>query len=303
MADPVDSLIAAIALCQQINVTRAQLLSLGLDRNAIAYRLRVGRLYRSFAGVYSVGRPLLTAVERAAAAVLACGDDAVLSHIAALALWGFIKDWPERLHVTTSANRRPAGITVHRSATLTRRDKRRCHGIPVTSPARSLLDAAPLLPPRQLKRAVNDALHSPFLKRSDLAEVCLRCPRHPGVKLLAEFIDTADGPTRSGWEDTFVPFCERFGLPRPLIDTKVLGHEADAYFEAEQLIVELDSWEFHRDRDAFERDRDRDADMLAARIATVRVTSRRLTNTPAREADRLHMILAQRRAGYIRNTP
>jgi hypothetical protein len=304
MADPVDALIAAIAIRQQINVTRAQLLSLGLDRNAITYRLRVGRLYLAFAGVYSVGRPLLTPLERAAAAVLACGDGAVLSHIAALALWGFIRDWPERLHVTTSANRRPAGITVHRSTTLTRRDKRRHHGIPVTSPARSLLDAAPHLPPQKLRRAVNDALHSPFLNRSHLAEVCLRYPRHPGVKFLAEFVDTADGPTRSTWEDTFVPFCERFGLPRPLINTKVLGYEADAYFEAERLIVELDSWEFHRDRAAFERDRNRDADMLTAQIATVRITWTRISHTPVAEANRLEKILARRRAtGYIRNTP
>jgi hypothetical protein len=285
-------------------VTRAQLLSLGLDRNAITYRLRVGRLYPAFAGVYSVGRPLLTPLERAAAAVLACGDSAVLSHTAALALWGFIRDWPEGLHVTTSANRRPAGITVHRSTTLTRRDKRRHHGIPVTSPARSLLDAAPHLPPQKLTRAVNDALHSPFLRRSHLAEVCLRYPRHPGVKFLAKFIDTTDGPTRSGWEDTLLPFCERFGLPQPLVNTKVLGYEVDAYFEAERLIVELDSWEFHRDRDAFERDRNRDADMLAAQIATVRLTWDRLTNRPAAEANRLHTILAARRAaGYIRKTP
>jgi hypothetical protein len=297
MASRIDRAIGEIARRQQINVTRDQLLALGLDRNAIAYRLRIGRLYLTFARVYSVGRPALSPLERASAAVLACGAGAVLSHIAALALWGFIRDWPARFDVTTAADRRPSGITVHCSTTLTRRDKRRCQGIPVTSPARSLLDAAPLLPPLQLKRAVNDALHSPFLKRSQLAEVCLRCPRHPGAKLLAEFIDTTDGPTRSGWEDTFVPFCERFGLPRPLINTKVLGHEADAYFEAEQLIVELDSWEFHRDRDAFERDRDRDADMLAARIATVRLTSRRLTNTPAREAKRLQKILAQRRPG------
>lgn len=305
MADPIDAAIAAIALRQQSNVTRDQLLSLGLDKNAITYRLRVGRLYLTFAPrVYSVGRPLLTPVERASAAVLTCGDGAVLSHVAALALWGFTKEWPEGFDVSTSTNRRPAGITVHRSTTLTRRDKRRQHGILVTSPARSLLDAAPQLPQRKLKRAVNDALHSPFLKRSQLTDICLRCPRHAGAKLLTEFIDTTDGPTRSGWEDAFLPFCERFGLPRPLINTMVLGYEADAYFEAERLIVELDSWEYHRDRDAFERDRDRDADMLTAEIATVRITWNRITNAPVAEAGRLGKILAQRRAiGHIRNTP
>ena len=297
MADPVDRQIATIARRQQINVTRDQLLGLGLDKNAITYRLGAGRLYLVFPRVYSVGRPPNTPLERASAAVLACGKGALLSHIAALALWGFIEDWPEGFDVTTSTNRRPAGITVHRSTALTRRDKRRCQGIPVTSPARSLLDAAPHLPRQELKRAVNDALHSPFLKRSQLADVRHRNPRHPGAKFLAEFVETTDGPTRSGWEDMFLPFCERFGLPRPRINTKVLGYEADSYFEAERLIVELDSWEFHRDREAFERDRDRDADMLMAQIATVRVTWDRLTNRPAKEAARLQKILAQRRAG------
>jgi hypothetical protein len=163
-----------------------------------------------------VGRPPRTPHERAAAAVLACGPGAALSHGAGLALWGFVKDWPSSFDVTVSSDRRPSGIIVHRSRTLTRRDLRRHYGIPVTSPARTILDCAPTLHrDGRLTRVVNDALLTPFLRRSGLREVRERFPTHHGAKLLAPFLDLDDGPTRSEFEDRFLEFCERFGLPRP----------------------------------------------------------------------------------------
>jgi very-short-patch-repair endonuclease len=72
----------------------------------------------------------------------------------------------------------------------------------------------------------------------------------------------------------------------------VAGYEVDALFPEEKVIVELDSWEFHRDRSSFESDRDRDADTLAAGHVTVRMTWAQMS---AREAKRLHRILEQRR--------
>jgi hypothetical protein len=194
-----------------------------------------------------------------------------------------------------SSDRRPSGIIVHRSRTLTRRDLRRHYGIPVTSPARTILDCAPTLHrDGRLTRVVNDALLTPFLRRSGLREVRERFPTHHGAKLLAPFLDLDDGPTRSEFEDRFLEFCERYGLPRPLINTLVSGHLVDALFVAARLIVELDSWRFHRDREAFESDRDRDADMVLLDLATVRITWDRLIQTPGREAARLHKIIARR---------
>jgi very-short-patch-repair endonuclease len=77
--------------------------------------------------------------------------------------------------------------------------------------------------------------------------------------------------------------------------TYVAGYEVDALFAAERLIVELDSWDFHSDREAFESDRDRDADTLAADHETVRITWTRIEKRPAREAQRLNRILELRR--------
>ncbi len=296
---PLDAAIVARAVRQERNITRAQLLDLGLGAEAIAYRLRIGRLHREHRGVYSVGTPARTPHERAAAAVLACGPGAVLSHRSALALWGFARHWPTTFDVTVTTDRRPKGINVHRARTLTRRDVRRNLGIPVTSPARAILDCAPeLAREHTLIRTVNDALHTAFLSRSQLADARDRFPTHPGAKLLTPFVERTDGPTRSEFEDRFTAFCERFGFPRPLVNTSVSGHLVDALFVDARLIVELDGWEFHHDREAFESDRDRDADMLVLDLATVRITWERLIGTPEREATRLRKIftLRERRA-------
>jgi very-short-patch-repair endonuclease len=71
--------------------------------------------------------------------------------------------------------------------------------------------------------------------------------------------------------------------------------EPDILFPEERVIVEIDSWGYHSDREAFESDRDRDAERLAAGIETVRVTEERLTAWPVREAERMHAILRARR--------
>jgi predicted transcriptional regulator of viral defense system len=139
-----DVKIARVAARQHGNITRAQLGAIGLSDDAIAHRARRGRLHRIHRGVFSVGRPAQTGLERASAAVLACGPTALLSHEAALVLWGFTSPWPSTFDVTvTAGNPRPKGITVHRSTQLARRDIRIQLGIRATSPARTILDCAP----------------------------------------------------------------------------------------------------------------------------------------------------------------
>jgi Protein of unknown function (DUF559) len=292
-----DREVARVAAGQHGNVTQAQLRAAGLNGHAIMLRVRRGRLFRVHWSVYAVGRPPGTPLERASAAVLACGPGAALSHLGALALWGFTAVWPASFEVTAAIDRRPRGIRVHRPAGLTRADIRTQLDIPTTSPARTMLDCAPHLDPRTRTRTVSDALHTPYLTRSQLADACARFPRHPGAGLLAPFAGaTADGPTRSELEDRFLAFCEEHGLPRPEINTRVAGYEVDALFRAQRLIVELDGWEFHGDRRTFESDRVRDADLLAAGFRTVRMTWARLTGPPAKtdaEARRLEAILSE----------
>jgi hypothetical protein len=295
MAAMVDARIAQIADRQHGNVTREQLRVLGLSNNGISYRVKTGRLHRAHRGVYAVGRPPKTALERGCAAVLACGPGAALSHRSALALWG-LTDWPWTTTVTARRDRRVGGLEVHTSERLLRRDFRRQHGIRVTSPARTLLDNAPGLRHGTLARAVNEALRQKLVRRSDLADVIERFPRHPGARRLAQFVNAKGGPTRSGWEDDFPAFCRLFGLPEPVMAATVAGWEVDALFSDEKVIVELDGWDFHATRESFESDRERDASTLAVGHVTVRVTWERMHQRAPREAARLHTILEQRRS-------
>jgi Transcriptional regulator, AbiEi antitoxin/Protein of unknown function (DUF559) len=291
----IDGQIAQIASGQHGNVTRAQLLAAGLHREAISYRINTDRLFRLHRGVYSVGRPPTTSLEKASAAVLACGEHAALGFGSALTLWGFWKRWDEPFEVVVAGDRRPAAIRVHRRAGLLRRDVRVEQGVRVTSPAVALLDMAPVIPAKSLTRHINDGRRREILTVKDLADVVERFPTHPGAPHLRPHAATTHNPTRSGFEDDFLPFCRRYNLPPPQINLPLHGYEVDAYFEDAKLIVECDGRDFHNDRQAFEDDRERDATMLALGIATIRITWERLHQHPGREADRLHGILDRRR--------
>jgi hypothetical protein len=246
-------------------------------------------------GVYAVGYVNATPVGRACAAVLACGLRALLSHGSAAALWGYYKYWDEPFEVTVPAMRKRPGIKVHRSRTLACEDRDCQLGIPVTSPARTVLDIAPRLSDQRLTRVVNDGRHARLLHLDDIADALDRNPTHPGTKRLRPFVEAPTGPTRSELEDEFVAFCKRLALPTPLTSVMVNGREVDALFPAERVIVEIDSWEFHRFRSHFEGDRDRDTDQLAGGYVTVRLTDARMKKTPVQEASRLHTILRDRR--------
>jgi very-short-patch-repair endonuclease len=290
MLDRVEKAVVALAARQRGYVTRSQLLELGLGKGAIDHRLTNARLIPIHTGVYALGHAPQTGIDRAYAALLACGPGALLSHSTAACVWGLDQRWPTPFEVIVETARRRPGIKIHR-ATITRKDVRRRHGIRVTSPARTVLDVAPRLTDKALARAINNLRLERFLRIPDLAEVTARLPRHPGACRVRGFTDNPTGPTRSEFEDAFAAFTDAHGLPRPEFNTRVAGYEVDALFAAQKVIVELDGWDFHQSKQAFERDRERDATTLAAGHRTVRITWERLQNEGGREAERLRRIL------------
>lgn len=281
--------IADVAARQRGHITRQQLLDLGLGSDAIDYRLATRRLHRVYPGVYAVGHRRPHPMDRSMAAVLACGPGAVLSHGSAAALWGFFKHWDEPFEVTIARNRRPKNIRVHRCR-LTPADTRRQLGIPATSPARTVLDCAPRV--RNLQRFVNDAVLSSWLTEGQLAEAVRRHPRAGGVR---ELLFDSPGLTRSALEDRFVAFCRRFKIKLPELQVPMDGRVVDAFFREEGVIIELDSWRFHRNRATFERDREKDALAAANGLITLRITDERLERAAELEARRLQTILEVRR--------
>ena len=269
--------IATTAGRQHGHVTRAQLLDLGLSHARIQRWCRAGRLIGVHAGVYAVGYRRVEPVAIAMAAVLACGVGAVLSHDSAAALYGW-RRWPGMPEVTSAVVRRRPGIRSHRTRSLPSFERTHQLGVPVTSPERTIKDLKLRLTRRQFTRMVNDARRERRISAE--AVVCL--------------LGYTTGPTRSEFEAAFLRFCRRYGLPAPLTLVRVAGHEVDALFAKQRVIVELDGWEYHNDRAAFGSDRERDTALLAAGYLTVRITWDRLHDTPAREAARLRQILTTR---------
>jgi predicted transcriptional regulator of viral defense system len=295
-AHTVDGRIAAVAAPHHGNVTTRELLEAGIDKDGIAHRLKMGRLFREHHGVYSVGRPARTPIERASAAVLAGGPGAALSHSSAMALWGYWNRWDQPFEIVVPADRRPRGITAHRPSTLRWRDLTTQLGVRVTSPARTIFDMTSRLNDRTLARTVNNALHSKWMNESELAELIGRLGHLPAARRLAPLIGLDGTPPRSGWEDEFPVFCAESDLPVPIMGARVCGYIVDALFPAEKVIVELDSWEYHKDPVAFETDRERDVVTLAHGFVTVRITWERVHTRWDVEAARLRTILEARRA-------
>jgi hypothetical protein len=269
--------IATTAAKQHGHVTRAQLMEVGIGHARIQRWCASGRLTRVHAGVYALGYRHSEPLAVAMAAVLACGDGAVLSHESAAALWGW-RRWPTVPEVSTTWERRKPGIRAHRTRSLPRADRTRQLGVPVTTPERTIREIESRLTRKQFTRMVKDAW---LERRLDKAAV-------------TRLLGYAAEPTRSEFEEAFRRFCRRFGLPKPLMLASVNGHEVDALFSAQRLVVELDGWEFHGDQVAFASDRERDADLLDFGYETVRITWERLHETPEREAARLKRILARR---------
>ena len=259
---------------------------------AIRYRVRIGRLYRVFRGVYSVGRPALTPIEWASAAVLACGPGAALSHGSAMALWGYWRHWDQPYEVILVGDRRTKGIRVHRSTTLRRHDVTKQLGIRVTTPARTIFDISPRQNDKAFKRTVSNALHSLWLTEGQLADAVAWHPRLPARQAGG----AVDRPARHArrardGRTTSPPSASSTDCRRRSWARRCSGYVVDALFVAERVIVELDSKEFHMDPIAFETDRERDAEMLVHGLVTVRATWERIEDRPDREAQRLGAIL------------
>lgn len=275
-----------------------QLDRLGYGRNSAAKANRVGRLRRLHRGVYAVGHERLTWHGRCMAAVLAVRPS-VASHLSAGWLWGLLRYRPETPHVTAPTERRQRrGFVVH-CAVLPSADLAAIEGIPVTSLPRTLLDLAVMLSEDQLGKAIERAEELGLFDLRAIVELLARSGSHSGAgRLRAALAIYREEPafTRSGLERRFLELIREAGLPAPAMNFVVAGYEIDAYWEPQRFAVELDVFETHGTRLAFERDRRRADDLLLAGIEVIRVTGPRLGCEPERTIERVAAHLRRRRA-------
>jgi hypothetical protein len=215
------------------------------------------------------------------AAVLAVGPQALLSHRDSLALWELADFTLSEVEVTLPllGGRSRNGIRIHRTRFLDPLDRSVINGIPVTSVARTLADVAGSISPRHLRDAYLEAERRDLLDIDAITRVLRDSRGKRGLGRLRALVaeDTSRlKRTRSPLEVRFFDFCQEEGLPAPEPNAWVAGYELDVYWPEARLAVELDSYEFHKGRKAFERDRAKIGDVRLAGIDLIPVTDRRL---------------------------
>lgn len=296
-----DSLIASLAGPQHGVVAAWQLRARGASARVVERRLADGRLHRLHRGVYAVGHARTSVRGRWMAAVLACGPDACLSHAAAAALWDLVA--PDRrsvdVSVPNSGRARRRGIVIHRSR-LAPEDRQVIDAIPVTSLARTLLDLGEVSSSTRHRRAYERAERLELLDTRAIDRLLERSNGRRGVGALRKLLDydpTAAARAESELERLFLDLLGARDLPTPQVNVLVEGFLVDAYWPAARLVVELDSYEHHRDRETFERDRLKQAKLRLAGCEVVAVTYRQVVDRPAWVAGVVRRLLSRAAAG------
>jgi very-short-patch-repair endonuclease len=299
--DAIDDAIHGLAARQHGLVARRQLLALGLGEDAVNHRLRSGRLMRVDRGVYALGHRELRREGHVLGAVLAAGEDAVVSHRSAAALWG-LRPWSGSfVEITVRGHRgvaKRSGRRVHRCADLPPAEVTEERRVPTTTIARTLLDLAAVVPAHHLRRAVERAEQAELFDLIAVRRVLDAHPARPGCRpltaLLRDFRDHGETRTRSDLEAIMLQICLDHDLPRPQVNRHDGVRESDFRWPVHRLIVEVDSWTFHgRTRAAFDGDRARDRALLRAGWRVARFTDRQILRNPAAIARELHSLLAR----------
>ena len=273
----VDRLVGFVAAEQDGVVAWDQLVALGLGRVAIEHRVRRGLLHALHPRVYRWGFLDGSPWTAARGAVIACGDRSCVSHHFAAALHE-MRPHPRGLIDVTILGRRVRrrGIRAHTVETLARADVWLLRGIPVTAPARALLEIAPELEFRELADAVEQAQVKRLVSKRDIAATIERAPRRPGVRALRALLEEP-AFTRSHAERLLVSLVRTAKLPPAAFNARVEGYEVDVLWRRQRVVLELDSYAFHATGAAFERDRRRTAALTRGRYVVLRTTWHELT--------------------------
>lgn len=219
------------------------------------------------------------------AAALWAGEGALLSHATAAGIWLMLPRPHPAADVDVSAvgrwRRRGTGVRVHRLRSLEGAGTTHL-GLPVTTPPRTLLDLAAEATPRRLEQALAVAIRTGLVTRVEVEALVDATPRRWGAARLKRLLEPGRGPafTRSEAEERFLDLVRRAELPEPETNVVVGGMEVDFLWRTERLAVEVDGWEFHGTRRAFEGDRRRDAALLGVGFRSMRLTWDRLVRQP-----------------------
>jgi hypothetical protein len=200
------------------------------------------------------------------------------------------------MHVTAPTRRRAKRrFKVHFSSILAEEDRGEREGLPVTALPRTLLDMAITARGDQMEGYLERAEKRDLFDLVAIEALLARCGGHRGR--LAKALARPDPNfTRSRFEQRFRRLVTTAGLPAPAMNFNVAGFELDAYWPDLRFAVELDLFETHSSRVAFERDRRRQEELKLLGVEMIRVTKPRLDREPQAVIRNLAALLDRRRA-------
>ena len=293
VAKPPGILAAEIAERQYGVVSIGQLRRCGVSEDAVRARAALGQMHRVHRGVYALGHRALSPESRWMAAVLALGDGphgggsvlehwgAAVSHRSALSLWSLlsVSRGPSDVIVKGDGGRaRRAGIRIHRSLSLAPSDVTLHRGIPVTTPERTIADLRETISARR-----SGAIAGHELRKAIRQANVLGLPiGHRDAKVR----------TRSDLEGDFVRLCRRRRLPSPEVNVRVGRYLVDFLWRERRLVVEIDSYLYHRGEVAFQEDRARELGLMRRGFEVLRLSEMQLGEEPAQVAEVLAARLA-----------
>jgi very-short-patch-repair endonuclease len=280
-------------------VSRWQLDQAGVGKNAISARLQAGRLHRLHAGVYAVGHRVIPKQGWWMAAVLASGPDSLLSHHTAVALWGIRGYSGGAIHVTVP-RKSTSSKRIRRHLSHVPPDERTVEeGIPVTSVHRTIFDLSATASVDEVIAMIKEAEYLNLWDRLSLPDLLDRYPAKRGSQnlrsALRRITEEPTGRRRSKLEERFAPFLRRHHLPLPRFNDWIAldpkPYRADCHWPAARLIVELDGWDGHSTRSAFQDDRARDRALKVAGYSVIHLTWAQLDDEPEAIASDLRSLL------------
>ncbi len=256
----VDVALARRAALQHGVVQRRHALALGMTARQIERRLEAGLLVPVHRGVYRLAASPPTWHQGVLAACMAGGDGALASHTSAAGLWALRGIEPASTEITVRGPHRArlSGVVVHRTDRLDGVDVSRRLGIPVTSPARTLLDLGAVVGVDVLEPALEDAILRRLVTFALVRRTVERLGRPgrrgtAGLRQLVEARDPATAPTESMLEDRLVAVLRRGGLRDPVRQHRVGGVRVDLAYPEARLAIEADSRVWHAGRGDVQR--------------------------------------------------
>lgn len=288
-----------IAARQHGLVTRSQLLCLGMSRDAIDNRVK-SRRFRPFRrGIYLLS-PTIPPFAPEQAAILSCPRGAVLFGQSAAYLHELLPypAHPRLVHVAVPGNHpgpKP-GIEIHR-VPIPPQERMTRHGMPITTPARTILDLGAALDPPALEQVVAEA-HRRGMASADNLHALMGChPRGAGTRALRALLnaDHSSAFLRSRAERRLLDLLRKARLPEPEANARLGDLEIDFLWRDRRLAIEVDGASFHTALPDRRRDQVKDAALVRSGHAVLRLGWHQIVDEPEATVALIAQMLAKPR--------